>query len=135
MTVEMLLNEPTFERVVLFYKPQLERLGIAVTIRTVEEAQYENRLRRWDFDMIIHSWGESLSPGNEQRDHWGSPAADQTGSQNYAGIKNPAVDALTARGIFTKNRAELVAAPNPRHRARLWTHYSRPRWAYRNLPT
>ena len=57
LSVEVLLNEPTFERVVLFYKPQLERLGIAVTIRTVDEAQYENRLRSWDFDMIIAQLG------------------------------------------------------------------------------
>jgi microcin C transport system substrate-binding protein len=128
--VEVMLNEPTFERVVLFYKPQLERLGIAVTVRTVEEAQYENRLRRWDFDIIIHSWGESLSPGNEQRDHWGSPAADMAGSQNYAGIKNPAVDALIERVIFTKNRAELVAATKALDRVLLWNHYVVPQWTY-----
>ena len=62
LSVEMLINDPAFERVVLFYKPQLERLGIAVTVRTVEEAQYENRLRRWDFDIIIHSWGSRCRP-------------------------------------------------------------------------
>ena len=135
LSVEVLLNEPTFERVVLFYKPQLERLGIAVTIRTVDESQYENRLRRWDFDMIIHSWGESLSPGNEQRDHWGSPAADQTGSENYAGIKNPAVDALIERVIFTKNRAELVAATKALDRVLLWNHYVVPQWTYGKVRT
>jgi microcin C transport system substrate-binding protein len=135
LSVEFLLNEPTFERVVLFYKPQLERLGVAVTVRTVEEAQYENRLRRWDYDIIIHSWGESLSPGNEQRDHWGSPAADMTGSQNYAGIKNPAVDALIERVIFTKNRAELVAATKALDRVLLWNNYVVPQWTYGKVRT
>jgi microcin C transport system substrate-binding protein len=135
LSVEILLNEPTFERVVLFYKPQLERLGVTVTPRTVEEAQYENRLRRWDYDIIIHSWGESLSPGNEQRDHWGSAAADMTGSQNYAGIKNPAVDALIDRVIFTKNRAELVAATKALDRVLLWNHYVVPQWTYGKVRT
>src|SRR5258708_19025601 len=133
MTVEMLLNEPTSERVVLFYKPQLERLGVAVTVRTVEGAQYENRLRRWDYDIIIHSWGESLSPGNEQRDHWGSPAADMVGSQNYAGIKNPAVDTLIDRVIFTKNRAQLVAATPALDPGLFWHHYVVPQWTYGKL--
>ena len=133
--VEFLLNEPTFERVVLFFKPQLERLGVAVTVRTVEEAQYENRLRRWDYDLIIHSWGQSLSPGNEQRDYWGSAAADMAGSQNYAGIKNPAVDALVDRVIFTKNRADLVAATKALDRVLLWNNYVVPQWTYGKVRT
>jgi microcin C transport system substrate-binding protein len=135
LSVEVLIDEPTFERVVLFYKPQLERLGVAVTVRTVEGAQYENRLRRWDYDIIIHSWGESLSPGNEQRDHWGSAAADMVGSQNYAGIKNPAVDTLIDRVIFTKNRAELVAATRALDRVLLWNHYVVPQWTYGKVRT
>jgi microcin C transport system substrate-binding protein len=135
LSVEVLLNEPTFERVVLFYKPQLERLGIAVTVRTVEEAQYENRLRQWDYDIVIQSWGESLSPGNEQRDYWGSAAADMAGSQNYAGIKNPAVDALIDRVIFTKNRADLVAATKALDRVLLWNHYVVPQWTYGKVRT
>src|SRR5262249_40371503 len=94
LAVEFLVYEPSFERIVLFYKPSLERLGIAVTVRTVDTAQYENRLRSWDFDIITASWGESLSPGNEQRDFWGSAAADQVGSRNLVGIKNQAVDTL-----------------------------------------
>src|SRR5262249_25157793 len=66
LTVELLVDDPAFERVMLFFKPSLERMGIAVSIRTIDTAQYENRLRQWDFDIIIASWGESLSPGNEQ---------------------------------------------------------------------
>ena len=92
-TVEFLADDPSFERVFLFYKPSLDRLGVTVMVRTVDEAQYENRLRNWDFDVITASWGESLSPGNEQRGYWGSQAADQPGSRNLIGIKNPAVEA------------------------------------------
>ena len=72
-------NAPLFERVFLFYKPALERLGITVSVRTVDEAQYENRLRAWDFDIIIYAWGNRCLPGNEQRGYWGSQAADQPG--------------------------------------------------------
>jgi microcin C transport system substrate-binding protein len=135
LSAEFLLAEPTFERVVLFYKPQLDRLGITVTVRTVDNSQYENRLRRWDYDMIVHTWGESLSPGNEQRDHWGSAAADDVGSQNYAGIKNPAIDKLIERVIFTMNRAELVAATRALDRVLLWNHYVVPQWTYGKVRT
>ncbi|HEY2226679.1 MAG TPA: extracellular solute-binding protein [Xanthobacteraceae bacterium] len=135
LSVEFLLEDPTFERIVLFYKPQLERLGVAVTVRTVEDAQYENRLRRWDYDMIIHNWAQSLSPGNEQRDYWGSTAADMTGSQNYVGIKNPAIDKLIDRVIFTKNRADLVAATKALDRVLLWNHFVVPQWTYGKVRT
>ena len=77
---------------------------------SIDTSQYENRLRQWDFDIIIASWGKSLSPGNEQRGFWGSQAADMPGSRNLVGIKNPAVDTLIERVIFTKDRDELVAA-------------------------
>jgi microcin C transport system substrate-binding protein len=133
--VELLLDDPTFERVALFYKPQLERLGVAVSVRTVEDAQYENRLRQWNYDMIIHSWGQSLSPGNEQRDYWGSAAADMAGSQNYAGIKNPAIDKLIDRVVFTKNRADLVAATKALDRVLLWNHFVVPQWTYGKVRT
>lgn len=128
--VELLSFQPVFERVFLFYKPALERLGISVTIRTIDDAQYENRLRSRDFDIIIANWGQSLSPGNEQREYWGSAAADQNGSRNYIGIKNPAVDALIERVIFAKSRAELVAATKSLDRVLLWNHYVVPQWNY-----
>jgi microcin C transport system substrate-binding protein len=129
-TVELLSEAPVYERVNLFYKPGLERLGIGVTIRTIDPSQYENRLRSRDFDIIIHGWPESLSPGNEQRGYWGSAAADQNGSQNYIGIKNPAVDALIERVIFAKSRAELEAATKALDRVLLWNHYVVPQWIY-----
>ena len=130
MAVELLVEEPAFERVMLFYKPSLERMGITVSVRTIDSAQYENRMRQWDFDIIIASWGESLSPGNEQRGFWGSTAADQPGSRNLIGIKNPAVDKLIDRVIFAKDRDELVAATHALDRVLLWNFYVVPQWTY-----
>jgi microcin C transport system substrate-binding protein len=130
MRVEMLIVQPNFERVMLFYKTYLARLGIAVSVRLVDSAQYENRLRQWDFDIINASWFESLSPGNEQRGFWGSAAADQPGSRNLIGIKNPAVDALVERVIYAKDRAELVAATHALDRVLLWNFYVVPQWSY-----
>jgi microcin C transport system substrate-binding protein len=130
MTVEFLLEEPVFERFVLFYKPILERLGIGVTVRTIDDAQYENRIRSFDFDIVVGSWGESLSPGNEQRGYWGSRAADRPGSRNLAGIKNPAVDKLINHLVFAKSREELVAATKALDRVLLWNQYVVPQWTY-----
>ena len=132
-TVEFLANDPLFERVFLFYKPSLERLGITVSVRTVDEAQYENRLRSWDFDIITYAWGESLLPGNELRGYWGSQAADQPGSDNMIGIKNPAVDAMIEQVIFAKNRDDLVAATKALDRVLLWNYYVVPQWSYNKL--
>ncbi len=105
-TFEFLVDDSATQRFVLFYKPSLERLGMNVNVRVVDAAQYENRLRQWDYDVIIASWPQSLSPGNEQRDFWGSQAADRPGSRNFIGIKNPAVDVLIEKVIFAKDRAE-----------------------------
>jgi microcin C transport system substrate-binding protein len=126
--VEFLIGEPAFQRVVLFYKPALERVGITVNVRLVDPAQYENRLRQWDFDIVVASWGESLSPGNEQRGFWGSQAADQPGSRNLVGIKDKAIDALIDRVIYAKNREELVAATHALDRVLLAHHYVVPQW-------
>jgi microcin C transport system substrate-binding protein len=130
MTVEVLIDQPEFERVVLFYKPSLERLGIQMSVRYVDDVQYQNRLRNWDYDMIIWTWGQGLSPGNEQRNYWSSQAADIQGSRNYAGIKNPAIDTLVERVIFAKSRAELVAATKALDRVLLWNFYVVPQWTY-----
>ncbi|HEY1153776.1 MAG TPA: extracellular solute-binding protein [Pseudolabrys sp.] len=129
-SVEFLVSDPNSERFVLFYKPSLERLGITVNVRTVDDVQYENRLRQWDYDIITAVWGQSLSPGNEQREFWSSASADKQGSRNYAGIRNPAVDALIERVIFTKDRAELVAATKALDRVLLWNFYVVPQWTY-----
>ncbi|HZL39613.1 MAG TPA: extracellular solute-binding protein [Pseudolabrys sp.] len=129
-SVEFLVDDPSTERFVLFYKPSLDRIGMAVTTRVVDAAQYENRLRQWDYDIIVGSWGQSLSPGNEQRDFWSSQAADQPGSRNLIGIKNPAVDTLIERVIFSTNRDDLVAATKALDRVLLWNYYVVPQWTY-----
>jgi microcin C transport system substrate-binding protein len=127
---EFLVDDPATERFVLFYKPSLQRVGMTVNVRVVDSAQYENRLRQWDFDIIVASWGESLSPGNEQRGFWSSQAADIPGSRNVIGIKNPAVDTLIERVIFAKDRDELVAATKALDRVLLWNFYVVPQWTY-----
>lgn len=135
LKVEFLVSDPTFERIVLFYKPSLERLGVDVAVRIVDDAQYANRLRQWDFDIVTANWGESLSPGNEQRAYWGSQAADQPGSRNVIGIKNEAIDALIDRVIFAKSRQELEAATRALDRVLLWHNYVVPQWTYRKQRT
>jgi microcin C transport system substrate-binding protein len=134
-TIELLTQQPDFERVMLFYKPSLERLGFTISVRTIDPIQYENRLRSWDFDITTQSWGQSLSPGNEQREDWGSQAADMAGSHNVVGIKNPAIDKLIDRVIFAKDRADLVAATKALDRVLLWNHYVVPQWNYPKVRT
>src|SRR5262249_16672431 len=116
-------------------KPSLERLGVTVTIRSVDDTQYENRLRNWDYDMISHLWTQSISPGNEQREFWSSKAADTIGSGNYAGIKNPAVDKLIDRVVFAKDRPELIAATHALDRVLLWNNYRVPQWTLGKIRT
>ncbi|MDA9436755.1 extracellular solute-binding protein [Bradyrhizobium sp. CCBAU 51627] len=130
LTVEILVQDPSSERIALFYKPSLERIGVSASIRVVDDAQYQNRLRSFDFDMIIDQWGESLSPGNEQREFWGSQAADMPGARNTIGIKNPAVDALIEKVIYAKDRSELVAATHALDRVLLWNFYLVPQFTY-----
>jgi microcin C transport system substrate-binding protein len=129
-TFEFLVDDSATQRFVLFYKPSLERLGMNVNVRVVDAAQYENRLRQWDYDVIVASWPQSLSPGNEQRDFWGSQAADRPGSRNYIGIKNSAVDELIEKVIFAKDRPGLVAATKALDRVLLWNFYVVPQWTY-----
>ena len=130
VTVEILVQDPSAERMALFYKPSLERIGVTTSIRVVDDAQYQNRLRSFDFDMISDLWGQSLSPGNEQREFWGSQAADQPGAKNTIGIKNPAVDALIEKVIFAKDRNGLVAATRALDRVLLWNFYVVPQFTY-----
>jgi microcin C transport system substrate-binding protein len=128
LDVEFLLDSPTFERVVLPYKQQLELLGIGVRIKPVDGAQYERQIQTFDYDIIVGSWGQSLSPGNEQRDFWGSAAADAKGSRNFVGIKNPAIDKLVDAIIFSKDREGLTTACKALDRALIWNHYVVPHW-------
>ena len=127
-SVEFLLVSPLFERIVLPYVQQLKLLGIQTTVRTVDDSQYTRRTQTFDFDIVVGSWGQSLSPGNEQRDFWGSASAQRNGSRNLIGIKNEAIDQLIDKVIFARDRAGLVAATKALDRALLWSHYVVPMW-------
>ena len=126
--IEFLLVSPEFERVVAPFIQNLRRLGIAGRIRTVDPAQYQNRVREFDFDMVVATFPQSLSPGNEQRDFWSSAAAARPGSRNLVGIKNEAVDALVEKIVEAHDRAELVAASRALDRVLSWNHYVIPQW-------
>jgi microcin C transport system substrate-binding protein len=128
LAVEFLLVQPDFERLVLAYKTELEKLGIKVDIRTVDSAQYRRRLDTFDFDIVVARFPQSLSPGNEQRDFWGSAAAGKEGSQNIIGIRDPAIDTLVERLIFAKDRADLVAVTRALDRVLLWNHFVVPQF-------
>lgn len=128
MRFEILLVSPSFERVVLPFTKNLERLGIEAQVRTVDTAQYQQRLDTYDFDMIVASWGQSLSPGNEQRDFWGSQAATTDGTRNYVGIRDPAIDALIDLVISAPDRDSLIHRTRALDRVLLWNHYVIPHW-------
>ena len=130
MTVEFLLStgETAFERVIQPFIKNLERLGVKASIRLVDGTQHKRRVDTFDYDIIIGSFPQSESPGNEQRYYWTSPAADEAGSHNYAGIKDPAVDKLVNRLIMAQSREELVATTKALDRVLLWNQYVVPQW-------
>src|SRR5438045_9598804 len=97
------------ERIVLPFAKNLERMGVTARVRTVDNAQYEKRMETFDYDMAVEVFGQSLSPGNEQREYWGSKAADEEGSRNLLGIKSPVIDELVEELITAPDRAGLVA--------------------------
>lgn len=129
---EILLNGPIIERVALPFAENLKRIGVEVTVRTVEPAQYVNRQRARDFDVIYTGWAQSLSPGNEQFEYWGSESASRDGSANYAGISDPAVDELVKRISFAKDREELIAATKALDRVLLHNHFTIPTYTLRS---
>jgi len=120
---EILLVNPRNERLALAYARKLRRIGIGVTVRTVDSSQYQSRLNAYDFDMIIYWWDESLSPGNEQAFYWSSGSADTEGTRNYPGIKSAAVDAMIKRLVSARNRSDLITATRAMDRVLQWGHY------------
>jgi len=128
---EILLVNPAFERIAAPFAYNLSRLGIDARIRTVDTSQYQNRVDNFDFDMIVDSFGESLSPGNEQRDFWTSKAAETPGSRNTIGIHNPVVDALVELVISAPNRQALIDRTRALDRVLLWNFYVVPQWHVR----
>ncbi|WP_375193003.1 extracellular solute-binding protein [Marinobacter sp.] len=128
LAFEILLFQKSFERVVLPFKKNLERLGIDVTVRLVDSNQYIQRLREFDYDMITQVFGQSDSPGNEQRDYWHSSNVNTKGSRNYAGVSDPVVDELVSMVIQAPNREELVHRVRALDRVLLHGHYVVPHW-------
>jgi microcin C transport system substrate-binding protein len=116
------------ERILNPFIANLEKIGVKVTLRLVDPAQYQNRLRDFDYDMIVGLWGQSLSPGNEQRDFWGSEAASRPGSRNYIGLQDPAIDRLIEHVVQADSREALITATRALDRALLWGHYVIPQF-------
>jgi microcin C transport system substrate-binding protein len=123
---EILLHDPHDERMALPFARALKRLGIAATVRTIDEPQYIQRRSQFDFDMILDNWIQTPSPVSEPQIYWSSREADAKGSRNYPGIKSPAVDALTAAVIDAKDRAELLDRLHALDRVMTWNYYSIP---------
>jgi microcin C transport system substrate-binding protein len=123
---EIILNVPENEKTALALARNLKQLGMKVNVRTIDAAQYENRRTNKDYDMVFHFWGHSLSPGNEQGFYWSSKAADQPGTRNYPGIKDPVIDSLCQSIVNAKERDDLVAAVKALDRVLLWGHYVLP---------
>jgi microcin C transport system substrate-binding protein len=123
LTFEILLVSPASERIALPFVDNLERIGVTATVRTVDVVQYQNRMRDFDFDMTTGVFGQSLSPGNEQRDYWGSAAAVRPGSRNLIGIQSPAIDALVDAVIQAEDREALITVTRALDRVLLWGHY------------
>jgi len=123
LSFEILLNGPLLEPVATHFQNNLQAIGLDVSIRTVDSPQYVNRTRSRDYDMIYTAWAQSMSPGNEQRDFWGSAAADVDSSRNHGGIADPGVDALIERIIFAEDRETLEAASMALDRVLLANHY------------
>ncbi|MCF6780967.1 extracellular solute-binding protein [Stutzerimonas stutzeri] len=126
--LEFLLVQAEFERVLLPYKRNLADLGIELEIRRVDVSQYINRLRSRDYDMIVSGFGQSSSPGNEQREYWHSASADNPGSRNFIGLKDPAIDTLVEKLIAADSREELITRTRALDRLLLWGHYVVPNW-------
>ena len=125
---EILLDDPAFERISEPYAQNLRKLGVTATLRRVDDAQYEKRTEEFDFDMISIVIGQSLSPGNEQREFWGSAAADSRGSRNFIGIKDAAIDKLVDLIISAPTRADLIVRCRALDRVLQWRYYVVPHW-------
>ncbi len=128
LTIEFVDNDPNSERYVLPFANNLKRIGIEMSFRVLDTPQYINRVQNRDYEMTTLAWPQSLSPGNEQRDFWGSEAADRNQSRNFAGIKDKGVDALIDKVIFADTREYLIAATKALDRVLLAHHYVVPQW-------
>lgn len=127
-SIEFMLFQTDFERILLPFKRNLADLGIELVIRRVDVSQYVNRVRSRDFDMMVGSFPQSSSPGNEQREFWQSSSADNPGSRNYIGLKDPAIDELVEQLINADSRNSLVAHAKALDRVLQFGYYVIPNW-------
>ncbi len=111
LSLEFVLEDPGLERVAAAYASQLAKIGIAAQVRVVDDVQYHNRLRTFDFDIVAHAWVQGHAPGSEQREYWTTASAGQRGTNNLAGIASPLVDALVERLVLAPSRPEKVRRP------------------------
>jgi microcin C transport system substrate-binding protein len=127
-TIEFLSQSSVDERFVLPFQANLERIGIKLDMRVVDSSAYQERLRKFDYDMIGIVWAQTLSPGNEQRNYWGTSSLKLNGSRNYAGISDPAIDALIDKVIFAPDRKALIVATRALDRVLMANHFVIPQW-------
>jgi microcin C transport system substrate-binding protein len=127
-TIDVLLVQKGFDRIFAPYAHNLEKLGIDMNYRTVDDSLYKRRMDNFDFDMAVDSFPESVSPGNELKNMFSSEAASMKGSRNLPGISSPVVDALIDRVIESENRAQLVTATHALDRVLLFGEYLVPNW-------
>ncbi len=140
LSFEILLASQSFERVMAPFVKNLRKLGIRATYRTIDAALYVERIKKFDFDMVVNVFGQSQSPGNEQRDYWASSSAKRQGSRNIAGVQNPVVDALVDKIVYAGTQHDLVLACHALDRVLWYGYYVVPNWylaahrlAYRNI--
>ncbi len=125
---ELIIRQPGLEKIALVVKSRLKQLGVEMDIRLIDTGQWVNRIQAFDFEVTTFWWQQSLTPGNEQRVFWSSEAADQPGSRNFAGIKNPVVDAMIENITSANSWEELVAATRALDRVLLWGDYVIPQY-------
>jgi microcin C transport system substrate-binding protein len=131
LSFEIMINAAqgaAFERITLPFIQNLKKIGVEATLRSVDVNQYQNRVQQFDFDMMVGTFGQSLSPGNEQEGYFGSDSANRPGSRNLAGVQSPAVDAMIRHIVLAKDRDDLIAATRAMDRILLWGHYVIPQW-------
>jgi microcin C transport system substrate-binding protein len=132
LTIEILSNQPSLEPMFQNLVNNLGQIGVAASIRLVDAPQYINRLRSFDYDMIYTQWRQSFSPGNEQRFFFGSSTANEEGSQNYAGISDPGIDALIDKLVIADDRETQMAITAALDRTLLHHHFVVPGYTLRN---
>ncbi|HIL23143.1 MAG TPA: ABC transporter substrate-binding protein, partial [Alcanivorax sp.] len=128
VSFQIMLHQPAFERILLPFARNLKALGIDAQVVKVDTSQYVERIRNFNFDMVVSSFAQSSSPGNEQLEYWGSDAAEDPSSRNIIGIQNPAVDTLVDAIVTATTRDQLITACRALDRVLQWNFYVIPNW-------